>query len=224
MNATFIPGEAIKFGWEKMKKHFWFFVGLLALTCLIQIVPSGIANIFKERMFALYLLIILAAWVIQIIVKMGLIKITLDVIDKDETNLNTLFSCTQLLGKFILGSIVYGLIVAAGFILLIIPGIIWAIKYQFFAYLIIDKNMAPMEAIRKSGEMTAGNKGKLFWLGILFFLINLVGALCLFLGLFATIPTTMMAMAYVYRQLLGESDVPETAAPVESITLDQPAV
>ncbi|MFA7319592.1 MAG: hypothetical protein WC022_03300 [Parcubacteria group bacterium] len=224
MNATFIPGEAIKFGWEKMKKHFWFFVGLLALTCLIQIIPSGIANIFKERMFALYLLIILAAWVIQIIVKMGLIKITLDVTTKDETNLNTLFSCTHLLGKFIIGSIVYGLIVIAGFLLLIVPGIIWAIKYQFFAYLIIDKNMAPMEAIRKSGEMTAGNKGKLFWLGILFFLINLVGALCLFLGLFATIPTTMVAMAYVYRKLLGESNAPGAVPPVESITLDQPAV
>ena len=224
MNAIFVPGEAIKLGWEKMKKHFWFFVELLVVTCLIQIVPSGIANIFKEKVFLLYILIILAAWVLQIIVKMGMIKITLDVADKDEANLNTLFSCTQLLGKFIIGSIVYGLIVMAGFILFIIPGIIWAIKYQFFAYLIIDKNMDPMEAIKKSGEMTAGNKGKLFWLGILFFLINLVGALCLLLGLFATIPTTMVAMAYVYRKLLGELDAPEKVAPVENTTLDQLAV
>lgn len=224
MSATFVPGEAIKFGWGKMKKHFWFFAGLLALTCLIQIVPSGIANIFKEKVFLLYVLFILAAWVIQIIVKMGMIKITLDVADKDETNLNTLFFCTQLLGKFILGSIVYGLIVMAGFLLLIVPGIIWAIKYQFFAYLIVDKNMAPMEAIRKSGEMTAGNKGKLFWLGILFVLINLAGALCLFIGLFATIPTTMVAMVYVYRKLMGEMDTSDVVESVEKIAANQPAI
>jgi uncharacterized membrane protein len=204
MTTTFTSGEAIKFGWEKMKKHFWFFVGLLVLTCLLQIIPSGIANIFKKEFFILYVVLIIAAWVIQIIVKMGVIKITLDVIDKDEANLNTLFSCTQLLGRFILGAILYGLIVTVGFILLIIPGIIWAIKYQFFSYLIIDKNMGPIEAIKKSGEMTSGNKSKLFWLGILFVLINIVGAICLLIGLFATIPTTMVAMAFVYRKLVGE--------------------
>jgi len=224
MEITFVPSEAIKFGWEKMKKHFWFFAGLFVIVGLIQIVPTGIAEIFKHKAYTLYLLLVIAAWILQIIVKMGLIKITLDVNDKDETNLNTLFSCTQLLGKFILGSIVYGLIVVTGFILLIIPGIIWAIKYQFFAYLIIDKHMEPMEAIRKSGEMTAGNKGKLFWLGILFALINLVGVLCLLVGLFVTIPTTMMAMVYVYRKLLGESDVPTEVEPVEKAVLDQPAV
>jgi uncharacterized membrane protein len=210
MATTFTPGEAIKFGWEKMKKHFWFFVGLLILTCLIQIIPSGIANIFKQKVFILYVVLIIAAWVIQIIVRMGVIKITLDVVDKEEANLNKLFSCTQLLGKFILGAILYGLIVAAGLILFIIPGIIWAIKYQFFSYLIIDKNLGPLEAIKKSGEITSGNKGKLFWLGILFFLINVVGAICLLIGLFATIPTTMVAMAFVYRKLMGEMTASES--------------
>jgi uncharacterized membrane protein len=209
MTTTFNIDEAIKFGWEKMKKHFWFFVGLLIITCLLQIIPSGIANIFKQKAVFLYFLLTIVAWIIQIIVKMGLIKIILDVIDKGETNLSTLFSCTQLLGRFILGSILYGLIVMAGFILLIVPGIIWAIKYQYFSYLILDKNLGPLEAIKKSGEITMGNKGKLFGLGILLGLINVAGAICLLIGLFATIPTTMVAMAYVYRKLMGEMDVPE---------------
>jgi uncharacterized membrane protein len=212
MTTTFTLSEAIKFGWEKMKKHFWFFAGLLILVWLVQIVPTGIANIFKQKMIILYMLFIVGAWIIQIIVKMGVIKITLDIIDKEEANLNTLFSSTELLGKFILGAILYGLIVFAGFILLVIPGIIWAIKYQFFSYLIVDKKLSPLEAIRKSGEITSGKKSKLFWLGIMFFLINIAGAVCLLIGLFATIPTTMVAMGYVYRKLLGE---PMAAEPVE---------
>jgi uncharacterized membrane protein len=204
MTTAFTSGEAIKFGWGKMKKHFWFFVGLLIITCLIQTVPTGIANIFKQKVFILYLFLIVAAWIIQVIVKMGVIKIILDIIDKDEASLKALFSRTDLLGRFILGSILYGLIVFAGLILLIVPGIIWAIKYQFFSYLIVDKNLGPLEAIKKSGEITSGNKGKLFWLGILFLLINLAGAICLLIGLLATIPTTMVALAYVYRKLMGE--------------------
>lgn len=217
METNFTYNEALGAGWGKMKKHFWFFVGLLVVIWLIQVIPTGFANFFKEKMVFIYVLLVIVAWVLQILVKMGTIKITLDILDKDSASLSTLFSFANLLVKFILGSILYGLIILGGLILLIVPGIIWAIKYQFFAYLIVDKNMSPMEAIKKSGEITAGKKGKLFLLGLLFALINIAGALCLLIGLFVTIPTTMVAMAYVYRKLMGEIAVPEPAAPAEPI-------
>ena len=212
METNFTYGEVISVGWEKMKKHFWFFVGLLIVICLVQMISTGFANLFKKNVIILYVLFIIIAWVIQILVKMGTIKITLDILDKGEANLKTLFSYSHLLIKFILGAILYGLIVLGGFILLIVPGIIWAIKYQFFAYLIVDKNLGPIEAIKKSGEITMGKKGKLFLLGLLLALINLIGAICLFVGLFVTIPVTMIAVAYVYRKLMGEYAIPEPVA------------
>jgi len=222
METKFISSEAIRFGWEKMKKHFWFFVGLLILTWLIQVVPSGIANVFKDKMVVLYILLIVLAWVLQVIVKMGMIKITLDIVDKDKAEIKTLFSQVDLFLKFLFGSVLYGLIVMAGLILLIVPGIIWAIKYQFFVYLIIDKNLSPMEAIKKSGEITMGSKGKLFWLGLLLGLINIAGVICLLIGLFVTIPVTMVAMVYVYRKLMGElSVVQPVTAPLPSVTEPQ---
>lgn len=64
-----------------------------------------------------------------------------------------------------------------------------------------------MEAIKKSGEITMGSKGKLFWFGLLLGLINIAGAICLLIGLFITIPVTMVAMVYVYRKLMGELSV-----------------
>lgn len=221
MAVNFTVGEAIKFGWEKMKKNFWFFVGLLIIIWLVQVIPTGIANYFKERIAILYVLLIIGAWIVQIIVKIGTLKITLDIADRGGASLNTLFSSAHLLGKFILGAIVYGLIVIGGLILFIVPGIIWAIKYQFFSYLIVDKNMGPLEAIKKSGEITSGNKGKLFSLAILFFLINIAGAICFVVGLFATIPTTMVAMAYVYRKLMGELAASGAAGLPESVTVSQ---
>lgn len=213
MENTFVPTEAIKVGWEKMKKHFWFFIGMLILVWLIQVVPTGIANVFKGRMVFIYIIFVIAAWLIQTLVKIGIIRITLDILDKGEARIGSLFSGADLLVKFILASFLYFLIVFAGFVLLIVPGIIWAIKYQFYVYLIVDKGLSPTEAIKRSGEITAGNKGKLFWLAILFILINIAGALCLLVGLLATVPTTMVAMAYVYRKLLGEAEVSEQAEP-----------
>ncbi len=48
-----------------------------------------------------------------------------------------------------------------------------------------------------------GAKWDLFLFGLLLGLINFVGALVFLIGLFATIPTTMVAYAYVYRHLAG---------------------
>jgi len=212
METNFTYGEVIGAGWEKMKKNFWFFVGLLIVICLVQVIPTGFANLFKKNVIILYVLFSIVALIIRIIVKIGTIKITLDILDKGEAKLNMLFSYSRLLIKFILGSLLYFVIVLGGLILLIVPGIIWAIKYQFFAYLIVDKNLSPMEAIKKSGEITMGKKGKLFLLGLLFALINIVGAICLLVGLFVTIPVTMIAVAYVYRKLMGEYAIPEPVA------------
>jgi uncharacterized membrane protein len=213
----FSRSEAIKFGWKTMKKNFWFFVGLLIVACLIEIVPSGIANGLKNKVMLLYVIFTLIAWTIQTIVKMGLIKVALDVINKGTAEMGTLFSCTKLFWRFLGGSILYGLIVMGGFILLIVPGIIWAIKYQFFSHLIIDKNLGPIEALKKSAEITAGSKGNLFVLEILLMLINMLGVICLVIGLFATIPLSMVATAYVYRKLMGEMQA-ESVAPISSNT------
>jgi len=40
-------------------------------------------------------------------------------------------------------------------------------------------------------------------------IINLLGLICLGVGLFATIPTTMVAMAFVYRKLLAQTELTE---------------
>jgi uncharacterized membrane protein len=87
------------------------------------------------------------------------------------------------------------------FILLIVPGVIWAIKYQFYGYLIIDKKMGVMEALKKSAEMTDGIKLDLFGLGLVLLGVIILGALVLGVGLLAAIPTVWLATAYVYRKL-----------------------
>ena len=106
---------------------------------------------------------------------------------------------------YLIGSILYGLIVVVGLILLIIPGIIWAIKFQFFDYLIVDKGLGPIDALEKSSDITRGVKWDLFAFGILLAIINILGFLCLVVGLFVTIPVTLVAMAFVYRELLPET-------------------
>ena len=112
--------------------------------------------------------------------------------------------------KYLIGSILYGLIVLGGMLLLIIPGIIWMIKFQFFSYLIIE-GLGPVEALKKSAQITRGAKRELFVFGFILVGITILGVLCLFIGLFATIPTTLLAVAFVYRKLLAAQDTAQGA-------------
>ena len=60
-----------------------------------------------------------------------------------------------------------------------------------------------------------GDKWELLGLGLVIAGINILGALCLFVGLFAALPTTLLAYAFVYRKLLGQVAEP---APQETAT------
>jgi len=203
----FSKSEAIRFGWNTMKSNLGFFIGLLIVVGLISYGPTIIAELLKEDAPILSIIITIASWVLELIIGMGLIKIALRFCDNEKGKFADLFSCYPLFFKYLFGSILYGLIVLVGIILLIIPGIIWGIKFQFFSYFIIDKGCGPIEALKRSSVITRGAKWNLFLFGLLLVVINLLGALCLLIGLFATIPTTMVASAFVYRKLLVQTEI-----------------
>jgi uncharacterized membrane protein len=201
----FVISEALQFGWGTTKSNIGFFIGLLIVAGLIQYVPSIVAEIIEADAPDLSLIIRIASFVLLMIIGLGIIKICLRFCDGEKREFSDLFSCYPLFFKYLIGSILYGLIVVVGLILLIIPGIVWAIKFQFFDYLIIDKGLGPIDALEKSSEITRGVKWDLFIFGILLGIINLMGLLCLVVGLFVTIPVTMVAIAFVYRKLLPKT-------------------
>lgn len=202
----FSKGGAVRFGRDMMKSNLGFFIALLIVVGLIYIVPDIIAELAKKDTPILSLIISIASWVFYMIIQMGLIRIALRFCDNEKGKFADLFSCFPLFFKYLIGSILYGLIILGGMILLIIPGIIWAIKFMFFGYLIVDMGLDPIDALKRSSAITTGAKWDLFLLGLLLGVINLLGALCLLFGLFATIPTTMIAMAFVYRKLLTSTE------------------
>jgi uncharacterized membrane protein len=205
MVQKFSKKEAINFGWDISKKNFRFFILLFTLVVVVFIILSFIQSLVNEKSL-LSLILYIINIVVQIIISMGLVKISLKFCDNEKPKISDLFSSYPLFFKFLIGSIIYGLIVIGGLILLIIPGIIWSIQFQFFAYLILDKGISPIEALKKSSKITKGTKWDLFLFGILLGFINILGALAFLVGLFVTIPATMIATAFVYRKLLSQEE------------------
>jgi len=215
MVKKFSKKEAISFGWNLTKTNFGFFVLLLILVAVISVVLTSIPYLAKGKS-PLLLILSLIDIIVRTIITMGLIKISLKFCDNEKAKISDLFSSYPLFFKYLIGSILYVLIILGGLILLIVPGIIWAIQFQFFGYLIIDKGLGPIEALKKSSKITKDAKWNLFLFGILLVLINILGALALLVGLFVTIPTTMIANAFVYRKLLSQVETFQESPTVSS--------
>jgi uncharacterized membrane protein len=128
-----------------------------------------------------------------------------------------LFSYRSFFWRYLGGTLLYSLFVLGGLLLLIIPGIIWGIRYQFIPYLIVDKNMSVGEAVRRSNDLTRGSTWELLGFSVVLLVINLLGVLAFIVGQLVTIPITMLAQAYVYRRLLSGMSLVEVKAPTPTI-------
>lgn len=210
----FSMGEAVNFGWDTMKKNIGFFIGILLTSWIACGVPQFIGGLFQESVPALSIVFQLVSTVIQILVTIGLTKICIQFCDGKVPKFSELFSNMHLFLKVFAASILQALIVLGGLILLIIPGIIFSIKLQFVTYLVVDKGMGPVEAVKRSWLITKGIKWQLFLFGLLLGVINILGMLVLFVGLFVTVPVTMIAYTYVYRKLEGNDALVQMPAQI----------
>lgn len=209
----FSKEEAINFGWRTAMDNLGFFIKVLIIVFIIIGTLSVIRRLTEEKFPFIFLVASFAGVIFNIIFGIGLIKIYLKFCDNEVGDLGDLFSGRnlKLFFSYLLVSIVYTFIIIAGLILIIVPGIIWGIQFQFCTFLVVDKGMNPAEALKKSSSITKGAKWDLFVFGLLMLLINLVGMLALFIGLFVTIPITMLALTFVYRKLLAQSETAQTA-------------
>jgi uncharacterized membrane protein len=214
--SRFSIDEAIGFGWGVAKRNVVFFL----LVIIVSAVASGILQSGQDATKAsapfISLLFALAGLFVSQVLAIGFTRITLKFVDGAKPELADLFSGYPLFIKFLLASLLYGLVVAAGLILLIVPGIIWAVRYSQFGYLVVDRGLGPTESLRQSAEITRGARWQLFLLFLILIGVILLGALALGIGLIWAVPTAMVASAYVYRKLAGQaavSGLPAPAAP-----------
>jgi uncharacterized membrane protein len=193
--------EAVNFGFGVAKKNILFYLGIFTITILISGVSSGLQRGLKEAAFFAFLFSLIT-WVISEIVGMGILRINLKFVDGTKPRFADLFVFDwRAIFNYILAAIMSGIIIGVGFILLIIPGIIFAIKLQYVGYLVVDKKLRPVEAIKKSWAMTKGNVRHLFVLGLALLGINILGLLVLIVGLLVTVPLSMVTTAFVFRKL-----------------------
>lgn len=217
-NKTFSISKIFNRSWETYKKNFGFLIALSFAYVGILIVTSVLGTIFEKNEVT-NLLLQLIFVIVDIILSIGLIQIFLKISRGNKASVKELFGGRKYLLNYFLGWLLYSIICLVGFILFIIPGIIWGIKYSLYPYLVIDKEMGPVEALKESGKITYGYKWNLFFLTMLSLLMIFAGALLLGIGLFVAVPMSFLIATFAYRFLANDeiensSEMPEQVSQV----------
>jgi uncharacterized protein DUF4339 len=178
-------GLALGRAWDLLKSDFGPLVGVTALIMLVNSAASGI---------------------LQGPLMGGLFAYYLKRIRGQPAEISDAFSgfATHFLQLF-LGFLVSGLLITLGSFFCVLPGIYLGIAWQLTLPLIQDKGIGFWDAMEVSRKVLTRNWWGMFALTLICALANICGALCCLVGLLVTLPLTLIALAYIYEDLFGQT-------------------
>jgi uncharacterized membrane protein len=175
----------------------------MGYNCATVAWESG--NDFMTMMTDNFLSLLISGVILSIFfvgLDLGFKKIALALHDRDQCSYKELFSSFALAPKALVGWVLYGLMVSIGWVFFILPGFIALLRFIFFPYYIVDKNMGPIDALKHSYEATRHHMWDIFALWVAMKIIVSLGFVS-WLGIFLTWPVSTLAYAYFYRKLVS---------------------
>jgi uncharacterized membrane protein len=196
---SFSSVEALRFGWTKTIANLKPLLIIGAVGAFLALLNQALR--IPDDTGGLSALLMIAVQVLEVALTLVYIRVALKLHDGEPLDVTRPAGLLSGFFTFLLAYVLYSLIVVGGLVLLIVPGVVWALKFGFAGFLVSDKKLDPIEALRASSRLTDGVKTQLLVFALLLFAVNFLGALALGVGLLVTIPTTFIASAYVFRRL-----------------------
>jgi uncharacterized membrane protein len=192
------PTTAVSYGFEGFKRNAGPFVLLALAIFLLNVLvnalrPEGVFGSLAWNLISL---------AVSVFIGIAMARAGLAVVDGRRVEVSDLVR-TQDFVAYLVAWILVSIIVAVGFVLLIIPGIIAAFLLSLTSYAVLDAHQDPITALKSSFATTSKNVGPLIVLFLVLLLINLLGGLLCGIGLLVSVPTSVVAVAYTWRHLTG---------------------
>jgi uncharacterized membrane protein len=201
--AVPVPGVSSSYGhgWHQLWRYFLelFVIGIIAfvITLPVQIFIHTSEDL--ECAGAVLILFAMAyTFLVANPVEYGVSFAYLKAARSDELKIKDMFEPFQNFWNAVLANLLVSVIIGLGIILLIVPGIIFACKLAFVSYLVVDKKMDVIPAVKESWRMTTGHAWKIFFMGLLAIPIALAGLICLIVGVIPAAMWIQTAFASLY--------------------------
>ncbi|MEZ5007986.1 MAG: hypothetical protein R2753_07545 [Chitinophagales bacterium] len=186
--------DYIKEAWELFKKNPGFFIGFIFINIIIAVVLEFLPN---------------WATIIQVIITpclaIGFFQVVKKIDFNEEVEFSNFFDGFKVWQQAVPFYILMIIFLIFAFILLILPGIYLAVGYLFaFPLLALySKEQSLIDVLENSRKIIS--KNWLNWFGFcwLIVLFNIVGVLCLVIGVIVTSIVSYIAIYCAYKDVVG---------------------
>ncbi|KAA1422678.1 hypothetical protein FE697_010875 [Mumia zhuanghuii] len=209
-------GDAISYGWNKFKANWAVWVVITLIFFVIQAVIGGIgtaaqsgsdsamdngvwaaAGGFSFLALLFNLLNTLVSWLMQAAQTKGALAET----EGRKPGIGDFFQWGDRAGAVILTFLLLAVLSFVGFLLCILPGIIFTFFAWYTLWFVLDQRQSPIDALQSSFKLVGNNLGPIFLLALALIGINILGAILCLVGLLVTVPLTLLATGYSYKFL-----------------------
>ncbi|NHT17810.1 hypothetical protein [Cellulomonas sp. IC4_254] len=220
-------GDAFSWGWTKFTQQVGpFLLGVLAYLVVIGVASAvlfavilggTVASVDPETQelrngagFGLvfgYLVVLAVILLLSAFMQAGVTRASLEVADGRRIEIGTFFRFDEF-GKVVVAALLVGLGTAVGTLLFVIPGLVFAFLAQFTLFFVIDRRMAPVDAIRASFTLVTRNLSAVVLLFLAVYAANLIGSALCGVGQLVSFPVGLLATTWMYRRLQDQPVAP----------------
>ena len=184
------------------------FGGLLLSTTALHVDPntgqlSGGASTGFVTLLLFAGLSVLVFTLLFALVQSAIIHGLLQIANGKKVEIGDFFKFEKV-GQVLTAGLVVAVATAIGAFLCYIPALIVAFFTPFYLFFIVDKNLAPMDAIKASISLVNKNLASMFILFLAMIVAYIVGAIVCLVGLIVTMPVALLALTFAYRKFQNE--------------------
>ena len=175
---------AFRYGWQQMQKHLWTFLVLTLLLSAtdiwgnIRLQDSKLEEILMMENAWRFIPSDLVLWMSVIMFLIVCINFfvtgTVLAVLRNVPAREYLMKKLRLFPSYLAVMFLKYLAIAAGLLLFIVPGIVIMLGLYIAEYLVIDKEMGVMDALRESWEKTRGFRAGIFFFEVDVFIISYI--------------------------------------------------
>lgn len=220
-------GAALSYGWRKFAENPWPFIlmilmiaGLVFVSYLVEVAVIGaiIAGASSASSLTVGLILVgltpLIPTFVGLALGIGLVRASIDTVRglpvtfassfrRDGIGQYLAFWGILFAGVLVLG-VVLSFLQTVGTVLLFLAAAASSVFTLYAPYLILDRRMSAIAALRASCAMAAANLGQTFVNVLVLGVVSSVGGLLCGVGAFVTGPLTLIALASMYMSAQGE--------------------
>jgi len=212
------------FAWKKLWKYFLELLLVTIISVIIVIPSAGLENnashffdnnfvsidlfIISFQGFGAYLIFVIAYMtLLQWPLEYGISYINLQAARDSKFKVTDIFFVFKNYWNAVFANLLVITIVGFGILLLIVPGIVFACKLAFVPYLVVDKKMDAVEAVKESWVLSNGYTGTIFISALTAIFVGLLGLLFFVVGIIVAIIWIRVTFATIYYKAISEKEL-----------------